>query len=106
MVNVISLSTKTPDSTAVFHMQDGETHAERLARLRQQPAANAKPTNSQKRRQKRKAKAQIKQSQPAQKPGKRQRAELKAQIFKQAASKPTKDAKAALKQQVKPSSRT
>lgn len=86
-------------------MQEGETHAERLARLRQQPAANAKLTNSQKRRQKRKAKAQGKQSQTAQKPGKRQRAELKAQIFMQAGSKQAiQDAKAARRQPVKPSS--
>ena len=65
--------------------QEGETHAERLERLRQQSVPATKLTSSQRHRHKRKLQAQHKQMQPAQKRcGKRQRAELKAQVFQQA----------------------
>ena len=64
------------------NVQEGETHAERLDRLRQQSVPITALTSSQRRRQKRKLKAQSKQLRPAQKRcGKRQRAELKAQVF-------------------------
>ena len=74
------------------NVQEGETHAERLDRLRQQSVPITALTSSQRRRQKRKLKAQSKQLRPAQKRcGKRQRAELKAQVFEQAGA-PTQKA--------------
>lgn len=62
---------------------EGETHAERLERLRQlsAPPQLSKLSASQRRRMIRKLKAEQRSKLPKVKPGKRQRAEIKAQVF-------------------------
>ena len=69
-------------------LQEAETHAERLQRLRK---VSASPdlsglSASQKRKVMRKLKAEQRKKAVLHRPGKRQRAELKAEVFKTAAA--------------------
>ena len=63
--------------------KEGETHAERLDRLRQlaAPPQLSNLSASQRRRMIRKLRAEQRKKLPQVRPGKRQRAELKAQVF-------------------------
>ncbi|KAL0020416.1 hypothetical protein WJX77_000979 [Trebouxia sp. C0004] len=69
---------------------EGETHAERLERLRQlsAPPELSNVSDSKRRRLIRKLKAEQRSKAAKQRPGKRQRAELKAQIFQTAEGLP------------------
>lgn len=68
-------------------LQEAETHAERLQRLRKiaAPADLSGLSASQKRKVMRKLKAEQRRKAVLHRPGKRQRAELKAEVFKTAA---------------------
>ena len=68
--------------------QEAETHAERLQRLRKiaAPTDLSGLSASQKRKVMRKLKAEQRRKAVLHRPGKRQRAELKAEVFKRAAN--------------------
>ena len=73
-----------------FCFQEGETHAERLERLRRlsAPAQLSNISDSKRRRLVRRVKAEQRRKAAKQRPGKRQRAELKAQVFQHADGSP------------------